>query len=245
MLGIQLLKIWGAEALEKAKMSTRKNTSQDISASAGSTTVSDETFLPVELQELLEKNPEAQEFVEQYWKLKDAVPDETVGEVEEGQVPLLLQWDTAWGYTQYGDSFLAVTGCGPTCISMVASGLTGDNTITPAEVAAYAEENGFYESGSGTSWLLMTQGAEEFGICGQELSLDENSIVAALNAGMPIICSMRPGDFTTTGHFIVLTAVQDGMIHVNDPNSRIRSERLWSYDELKNKIRNLWVFTVL
>lgn len=30
---------------------------------------------------------------------------------------------------------------------------------------------------------------------------------------------MRPGDFTTAGHFIVLTGTQDGLLCVVDPNS--------------------------
>lgn len=41
---------------------------------------------------------------------------------------------------------------------------------------------------------------------------------------------MRPGDFTTIGHFILLTGVEDGKIKVNDPNSKIRSSKLWDYD---------------
>ncbi|MCD8152609.1 MAG: C39 family peptidase [Clostridiales bacterium] len=37
---------------------------------------------------------------------------------------------------------------------------------------------------------------------------------------------MGPGDFTTGGHFIVLTGIDsDGNVIVNDPNSRINSEK--------------------
>lgn len=55
--------------------------------------------------------------------------------------------------------------------------------------------------------------------------------------------SMRPGDFTTTGHFIVLTKVENGKIKVNDPNSRIRSGQLWDYERLEPQIQNLWAFS--
>ena len=51
---------------------------------------------------------------------------------------------------------------------------------------------------------------------------------------------MGPGAFTTTGHFIVLTGCEDGMIRVNDPNSRKNSEKLWTYEEIAGSIRNLW-----
>ena len=49
------------------------------------------------------------------------------------------------------------------------------------------------------------------------------------------------GDFTTEGHFIVLTGYENGEIKVNDPNCRTRST-LWDYEELQGQIRNLWVF---
>ena len=56
----------------------------------------------------------------------------------------------------------------------------------------------------------------------------------------PIICIMGPGDFTTTGHYIVLTGVQEGKFTVNDPNSRERSTQLWTYEQLEGQIRNIW-----
>ena len=62
-----------------------------------------------------------------------------------------------------------------------------------------------------------------------------------MEAGNPIICVMGPGDFTTTGHFIVMTDYVDGKIKINDPNSPIRSNKLWDCDLIKDQIRNLWV----
>ena len=195
------------------------------------------------LRELVENNPETVDFVRNYQEKKDAPPAEDIGEVTAGVIPHLLQWDERWGYQIYGDNMIAVNGCGPTVISMVAAGLTGDNTITPYRVAKFAEENGYYEGEAGTSWSLMTEGAQQFGIYGEEMGLDENGIFSALESGNPIICSMRPGDFTTTGHFIVLVGTEDARIRVNDPNSVKRSEKLWDYETLYPQINNLWVYT--
>lgn len=195
------------------------------------------------LRELVENNPETVDFVRNYQEKKDAPPAEDIGEVAAGVIPHLLQWDERWGYQIYGDNMIAVNGCGPTVISMVAAGLTGDNTITPYRVAKFAEENGYYEGEAGTSWSLMTEGAQQFGIYGEEMGPDENGIFSALESGNPIICSMRPGDFTTTGHFIVLVGTEDGKIRVNDPNSVKRSEKLWDYETLYPQINNLWVYT--
>ena len=81
-----------------------------------------------------------------------------------------------------------------------------------------------------------------YGVIGQETTLSESNIYNELKSGHPIICSMRPGDFTSVGHFIVLTGTEDGKIRVNDPNSLTRSRQLWDYDTLADQISNLWVF---
>ena len=200
---------------------------------------------PEQLIELLQNNEETADFVFDCPEKKDTAPADTVGEVVQGQVPLLLQWDERWGYAFYADDMIAVNGCGPTAIAMVAAGLTGDNTVTPYKVAQFSAGNGYYAGDSGTSWSLMTEGAQQFGIYGEEMGLSEDEVFSALENGHPIICSMRPGDFTTTGHFIVLTGVEDGKIRVNDPNSRVRSGKLWDYSRLEYQINNLWVYTAM
>ena len=195
------------------------------------------------LRQLVKNNPETIDFVRDYQTKKDVPPAENIGEVTAGVIPHLLQWDERWGYQIYGDNMIAVNGCGPTVISMVASGLTGDNTITPYKVAKFAEQNGYYEGDAGTSWALMTEGAAQFGIHGEEMGLSEEAVFSALENGSPIICSMGPGDFTATGHFIVLVGLEDGKIRVNDPNSVKRSEKLWDFETLYTQISNLWVYT--
>ncbi len=197
---------------------------------------------PEQLLETLANNPETLDFVLDYPEKKDTSPADTIGDVKKGTVPFLLQWDERWGYREYGGGLLACTGCGPTCLSMVIAGLTGDNSITPYTVACYAQENGYYEAGAGTKWSLMSEGAARFGIQGREISPDESAVVRELDAGHPIICSMGPGDFTRAGHFIVLTGTKDGKIQVHDPNSRIRSGKLWEFDDLRRQMRNLWAF---
>lgn len=196
---------------------------------------------PERVLKMLSKNIETLDFVLDYQEKKDLPCADTIGQAPaEGEIPLLIQWDERWGYGSYGESIVAVSGCGPTCIAMVASGLTGRTDITPYAVAAYSEENGFLTSEMDTSWDLMTFGCEEFGVTGTMLGLDENAMANTLAYGCPIICSMGPGDFTDNGHFIVLTAYEDGMFHVNDPNSKIRSGQTWSFEELKDQIVNMW-----
>lgn len=197
---------------------------------------------PTELLELLTKNPETLEFVYGYPGNKDKVFDIDIsGDVKSGKVPLFLQWDERWGYSSYGDSMIAINGCGPTCLSMVAAYILKDEKMNPRWMAQFSEENG-YVSENGTLWALMGQGARKLGMESIEIPLDENRILNNLEVGNPIICSMAPGDFTTEGHFIVMTGLKDGKIVVNDPNSRERSEKLWNFNDIKNQIKNLWVF---
>lgn len=74
---------------------------------------------PEEIIQLLDKNSETAEFVENYGEKKDAPPAQTVADaLEPGQIPHLLQWDERWGYQSYGTSTIAASGCGPTCMSM-------------------------------------------------------------------------------------------------------------------------------
>ncbi len=197
---------------------------------------------PESLIELMEKHPETKEFVLGYMENRDKDADINVSkEVSQGEIPLFLQWDERWGYKKYGSDFIAVTGCGPVCLSMVRCGLSGDAYWNPLEVARIAEKQGYYVDGAGSSWDLMVSGAEQIGLMAYGISFDESSILSELQAGTPIICVVGPGDFTTTGHFIVLAGADaDGNIIVRDPNSRRNSEKTWRIEELMPQIRNLW-----
>ena len=199
---------------------------------------------PEELLELLEKNPEAEQFVFEYPLKKDTYEEAALDAyLNRPQIPLFLQWDSRWGYFLYGDKPLGMTGCGPTCLSMVALHLLQNSEMTPVYMADFAERNGYYVRGTGTAWALMTEGAAEFGLCAREVSLDENLVLRYLSQGKPIIAAMGSGDFTEHGHFIVFTGTKDGKIMVNDPNSRVRSEKLWDFEEIKGQIKNMWVYT--
>ena len=73
---------------------------------------------------------------------------------------------------------------------------------------------------------------------------DEEHIRAALEAGTPVICVVGPGDFTNSGHFLVLTGVdEEGKITLNDPNSKIRSKESWDINQLMSQIKNLWAYS--
>ena len=197
---------------------------------------------PAELIELMEKNPETEEFVLHYPLKKDLHPEiDLSGSVQTSAVPLLLQWDERWGYDRFAGELMGLSGCGSTCLSMVCLYLLDDPALTPRYMAEFAEEEGYSERGSGSTWTLISEGGEKLGLEVEELPLHESSITRELEAGNPIICVMGAGDFTTTGHFIVLTGYADGFVTVNDPNSVERSEKAWELKVIMEQMRNLWV----
>lgn len=197
---------------------------------------------PLELLDVLKKNPEAEEFVLNYPLKKDLVAEIDLSELQNcSEVPLLLQWDTRWGYMQYAGELMGLSGCGPTCLSMVCIYLLDDPSYDPRYIAQFATENGYSVPGNGSTWTLISEGGVKLGLDVTEIPLVESRIIRNLEAGNPIICVMGPGAFTTTGHFIVMTEYKDGYVKVNDPNSPYRSGAQWKLTEVMEQIRNLWV----
>lgn len=194
---------------------------------------------PKSLIDLLERNPETEDFVLNYPRREESLPDLSGYDREKG-VPLFLQWDPMWGYETYGSDYLAVTGCGPTCLAMAGYYLTGSKNMNPADIAVFAENNGFYAKGYGSSWTLISEGSSRLGLTATELPLVKKKMTDALEAGHPVILAVGAGDFTTSGHYIVLTGLEDGLFQVNDPNSRENSRKHWSYEQLEGQIRNIW-----
>ena len=197
---------------------------------------------PISLIELFERNPETEGFVLNYPFRKDM--DVDLRDFDRETVPLFLQWDPMWGYENYGSDMIAITGCGPTCLAMVGYYLTGDENMTPDRIAKFAQRGGYYETGYGSSWTLISQGGVELGFDVTELPLVKKKIDDALNGGKPVILALGEGDFTSTGHYIVLTGVEEEGYRVNDPNSRVNSRKLWTYEELEHQIRNIWAIGI-
>lgn len=196
------------------------------------------------LLELAEKNPEAAGYVAAYAGATPAnLKMDLSEELSPGQFPYFTQWDSRWGYNIYGSGLIGWTGCGPTVLSMVAVGLTGDGTMTPAFVADMAVRDGYCVEGNGTAWTLFSQGSKKLGLTPKELPLWEPTVRAELEAGRPVVCIMGPGHFTENGHYILLTKADAEGYHVLDP-FRPSNCHAWSWDDFSGEIKNLWSFTV-
>ncbi|MBQ5446855.1 MAG: C39 family peptidase [Lachnospiraceae bacterium] len=200
--------------------------------------------VPEDVIEFGEKYPEAHDYVKNFNKYVGKDFDMNVSkEMSKSDIPLFIQWDKRWGYKNYGGNYIGAAGCGPTCLSMVACGLRKDPDINPYVVAEYAVNQGFYTYGQGTSWALMTEGAKEYNINVMEGNISSDYILTNLSSQSPMICSMTPGDFTKSGHYIVLAGIDsNGKIIVNDPNSPRNSKKHWDVDVLVSQMKGIWKY---
>lgn len=199
------------------------------------------TQYPKQLKDLALKNEEALEFVYDY--PAEHVKEHTIDLTEEASmdsVPLFVQWDKRWGYEKYSGNFFAASGCGPTTLSMVVVYLTHNREASPIAVAKYSKEAGYSVDGSGSSWTLISEGCRHYGVKAKAVALDESRMKAELDEGHPIVVNVGPGDFTDTGHFMVITGYDDEGFSINDPNSIEKSGKRWLFKNISSQIRAVW-----
>lgn len=199
------------------------------------------TQYPKQLKDLALKNEEALEFVYDY--PAEHVKEHTIDLTEEASmdsVPLFVQWYKRWGYEKYSGNFFAASGCGPTTLSMVVVYLTHNREASPIAVAKYSKEAGYSVDGSGSSWTLISEGCRHYGVKAKTVALDESRMKAELDEGHPIVINVGPGDFTDTGHFMVITGYDDEGFSINDPNSIEKSGKRWLFKNISSQIRAVW-----
>lgn len=195
--------------------------------------------------EVYEKFPEVQDFILHIplEKGREPVNDISWADRSEG-VPLFLQYDERWGYTEYGASVCGLSGCGPTCLSMVAYYWTGNTQYTPVYMMQFAKDNGHVGKSGGTNWTLFQQGPAAFGLRVKEIPLHEGTIASYLNKGIPVVINVGEGTFTLHGHYMVLVDYEDGLFKINDPFSQNNSDTWWKYDEFEDQVKNLWAISM-
>lgn len=152
--------------------------------------------------------------------------------------PLYIQWDPRFGYKYY-DEYFACVGCGPTCVSMIVNGF-GEKK-TPIDIMEEMVNNKAYISGVGTSWDGILRTIKAHGLNANELPLMDNKFRDVIDNEGAVLLSMKPGQFTTGGHFLILIGIdENGNYLMNDPNSVRNSKKAWSYDEFANDIKGCW-----
>lgn len=146
-------------------------------------------------------------------------------------------------YSQpYSQGTIATSGCGPTSAAMVLTYLTG-NEVSPVETAEFG--NGTYTCSEGTYWSYFGDIADKYGVQCTEQSVNKENIINGLQGDNPVIMSMGPGTFTSSGHFIVLRDIdENGMVTIADPNSESRSNQTYDINVFLKEGKEMWAYSL-
>lgn len=200
---------------------------------------------PESLQKLYRENFEAADFVASYFDEKDKNKKVSLKGYQKGDdMPLFLQWDKQWGYMQYGGDFAGITADGPMCMAMVGYHLTGDEKFSPDKIITFAAENNYYKEGFGTHPAFITAGGASLGLSAIQITPSSENIIASLQSGSSIICYIGPGTFATVSRYVVIHGYENGYLKINDPNSRINSEKQWLFTDIGEQIKGAWSVSV-
>lgn len=151
------------------------------------------------------------------------IPDYIIPEEDEltiDKVPLYNQKhypDIPYG--KYGS--ISTHGCGLVSVWMVATYLNDEIY----DIADLAEQFGSYNTKGGSEWILIADSAEALGLklvdmpAPGEACYNWKKVKEALHNGQVVIALYGPDSyFTSGGHFVVLTGVnENGLYTVNDP----------------------------
>ena len=158
--------------------------------------------------------------------------------------PYYNQGSNPWGplpYTAIGDSSQTIksSGCGPTSMAMILRSY-GAN-YDPSTAATHSLNNGFRTAHDGTSWGFFKSIGNQEGLDVTQFK-DSNIALSYLDKKIPVIATMGPGDFTKSGHFVVLAGKKNDQLMINDPASTDRTGKLWPYEKL-SQATQFWAIT--
>lgn len=171
----------------------------------------------------------------------DVIHYDTVGKGVK-EVVYFNQLEEPWASLPYATSTIEDSGCGPTSMAIVISTLTGNN-VTPEMTKSFAENNGEYVPGQGTSHSFIGNAAAHWGLTCERVGKGRmDDVVQALKEGKMVveICEAYTITGGSSGHFIVLTGVtRDGYITIADCASRERTGKVYSVETIKSYGRDL------
>lgn len=150
------------------------------------------------------------------------------------------QSDPRWADALFGPTDrMAAFGCGPTALAMVVSSYTS-TTITPPDMAIWANENGYCSIGEGSRHALIPEGLSHFGLTVTPMSdRSTEAVLEELRKGRLVIALMNKGYFTNSGHFLLLTQItDDGTIRIADPASWENTTKTWEPQFILSQVRS-------
>lgn len=168
-----------------------------------------------------------------------------------------LQTDPRWknhNYSAKGESkTIGSSGCGPTAAAMVIATLA-DKNVTPVTAAEWSMAHGYKALNQGTYYTYFVPQMTAYGISckrlnqsnlyGQSSSAAHTAALSALQGGDWVIACMGKGNWTSSGHFILLYGYENGFVYINDPASTkaARVKNTWAL--FARQVKYMWSVTV-
>lgn len=172
-----------------------------------------------------------------------------------------LQTDARWknvDYSAKGESTtIGKEGCGPTSAAMLLATFV-DKNVTPVTTCNWAKSKGYKALGQGTYYSYFAPQFAQYGIECYQLNYQNlyksntsyakevhRKALEAIKQGYYVICCMGPGNWTTSGHFIVWYDYnENGTVYINDPYSTKQQQEKSSIWKLQNEVKYYFVVKI-
>lgn len=165
-----------------------------------------------------------------------------------------LQTDARWGWNDYSapgeKTTIRASGCGPTAMAMVLA-TWADKLVTPATECAWALRHGYKAPHSGTYYGYFVPAGKRYGlrvrqinavnIYGNSKSAHHETARRAIEAGHLVIACMGKGNWTSSGHYVLVWEIDGNTIYINDPASTLARRTRGSYALFKQQVKYYWI----
>ena len=164
-----------------------------------------------------------------------------------------LQTDPRWGSLDYSakgeKTTIRASGCGPTAMAMVLA-TWADPAINPKTECAWALANGFKAPHQGTYYGYFEAAGRRFGLktyrlnyanlYGNDRSAYHAQARDAIDRGDLVIACMGKGNWTSSGHYVLVWKVDGDTIYINDPASTLARRTRGSWALFKQQVKYYW-----
>ena len=165
-----------------------------------------------------------------------------------------LQTDPRWGSLDYSapgeKTTIAASGCGPTAMAMVLA-TWADPSVTPKTECAWALAHGYKAPHQGTYYGYFEEAGRRYGLktyrlnysnlYGNDKSAYHAQAKDALDRGDLVIACMGKGNWTRSGHYVLVWKVDGNVIFINDPASTKPVRTRGAYSLFKQQVKYYWI----
>lgn len=165
-----------------------------------------------------------------------------------------LQTDPRWAAADYSapgeKTTIGASGCGPTAMSMVLA-TWADPKVTPKTECDWAKRNGYKAPRQGTYYGYFEPAGKRYGlkvtrlnwanIYGNNGAVYHKQAAEAIQRGDLVIACMGKGNWTSSGHYVLVWDIRGETIYINDPASTRAARTQGSYSLFKKQVKYYWI----